>query len=481
MNNYKININSARIQEYIDSIASQRSYWIKKNIYYHQNLINFYKFNIPVNASILEIGCGNGYLLKSLKPKTGIGIDISGNMIKEAQKLQGSSRSCRYIKMDAENIKINQKFDYIILSDSLGYLSDVQKVFQEIKKVSTADTRIIINYHNFFWSPFLFLAEKLNLKMPSKKMNWLNYGDIADLLLLSNFEIIRKSSCFICPIYIPLFSNFINHYLASLPLINKLCISNFIIAKPFINNMQQNHTLTVSIIIPAKNEKGNIENAVKLIPKMSKHTEIIFIEGHSNDGTLEEIKRVCNKYSKTHDIKYFIQDGKGKGDAVRKGFGKAKGDILMILDADLTVPPKDLVKFYDAIAFGKGEFINGSRLVYPMEDEAMRTLNILANKLFSIMFTWILGQKLKDTLCGTKVLLKKHYNKIIKNRSYFGDFDPFGDFDLIFGAAKLNLKIVEIPIRYKAREYGTTNISRFKHGWLLLKMVLFSLKRIKFI
>lgn len=466
---------------YIDQIAPQRNNWIKKNIYYHQNIINFYKFNIPDGSTILEVGCGNGYLLTSLKPKSGFGIDMSEAMIKEAKKLYGKLSQYHFIKMNAENIKLKQKFDFIIFSDCLGYFSDVQKVFQEIKKVSTPDTRIIINYHNFLWSPILILAEQLKLKMPSKRLNWLNYKDITSLLDLTDFEVVKKGSRFIFPVKIPLISDFINRYIAALPLFNKICISNFIIAKPLIYNNNSKQFYTVSVVTPARNEKGNIEKAVKLIPKMGKHTEIIFVEGHSNDGTLKEIKRVCNKYINKRDVKYFIQNGKGKGDAVRKGFGEAKGDILMIFDADLTVPPIDLIKFYDAISSGKGEFINGSRLVYPMEDEAMRTLNIFGNKFFSIMFTWILGQKLKDTLCGTKVLFRKHYIKIIQNRKYFGDFDPFGDFDLIFGAIKLNLKIIEIPIRYKARKYGTTNISRFKHGWLLLKMVLFSLNKIKFI
>lgn len=474
-------MSSSNYQTYIDQVAPQRIYWIKKNHYYHQNVIDFYKFNISTESTVLEIGCGNGYLLTNLKLKSGFGIDISEEMIKEANKLYGKSSHHHFMKMNAENIKLTKKFDFIIFSDCLGYLNDVQKVFQEIKKITTSDTKIIINYHNFFWSPILFLAEKLKLKMPSKRLNWLNNNDIEGLLNLTGFEIVKKGGRFICPIYIPFLSNFINRYLAPLPLLNKLCLTNYIIAKPVGYSHEDNQNYSVSVIIPARNEKGNIEKAVKLIPKMGKHTEIIFVEGHSNDGTLEEIKRVYNKYADKRDIKYFVQNGIGKGDAVRKGFCEAKGDILMIFDADLTVPPNDLIKFYDAISSGKGEFINGSRLVYPMEDEAMRTLNIFGNKFFSIMFTWILGQKLKDTLCGTKVLFKKNYQKIQQNRCYFGDFDPFGDFDLIFGSAKLNLKIVEIPIRYKARVYGTTNISRFKHGLLLLKMVIFSLNKIKFI
>jgi glycosyltransferase involved in cell wall biosynthesis len=209
-------------------------------------------------------------------------------------------------------------------------------------------------------------------------------------------------------------------------------------------------------------------------------TEIIFVEGHSKDDTYATIESEIRKRPQV-DCKLYRQTGKGKGDAVRLGFEKANGDILMILDADLTVAPSDLPRFYEAIASGKGEFINGVRLVYPMENEAMRFFNLLGNKFFSWAFTWLLGQPTKDTLCGTKVLWRSDYARIAQNRSYFGNFDPFGDFDLLFGAAKLNLKIVEVPIRYGARRYGETNIKRWTHGWLLLRMVFFAARRIKFV
>ncbi|HVO67736.1 MAG TPA: glycosyltransferase family 2 protein, partial [Syntrophales bacterium] len=263
----------------------------------------------------------------------------------------------------------------------------------------------------------------------------------------------------------------------------KLCITNYTIAKPspLQAEEQYKNKYSVSVIIPARNESGNIENAVQRMPLMGTHTEIIFIEGNSSDDTWRRIKEVYEKYKDTYDIKIAQQDGKGKGDAVRKGFDMASGDILMILDADLTVPPEDLPKFHYAIASGKGEFINGSRLVYNMDKKAMRFLNLLGNKFFSLMFTWLLDQRFKDTLCGTKVMFKRDYEQLKVGRKFFGEFDPFGDFDLIFGASKLNLKIVEIPIRYKERTYGSTNISRFKHGLILLRMCLFAAKKIKFI
>lgn len=425
----------------------------------------------------MEIGCGTGYLLNSLKPRRGVGVDISPQMVAIARE---QNKNLEFFNADAETIDLAEKFDYILVSDTLIYFTDLQKFFSNLNKVVNAETRIIITYHNFFWAPILKIAEILKLKMPQKKLNWLNTSDIINLLNLEGYEVVKKGNRFLMPINIPFISYLINRYLAPLPLINMLCLNGHIIARK-INDSGELKPLTVSVIIPARNEKGNIEEAVIRTPQMGAHTEIIFVEGGSADDTWEEIKRISQKYQNKVNIKFFQQEGRGKGDAVRKGFAVATGDILMILDADLTVPPEDLSKFYKAIANGKGEFINGSRLVYPTEREAMRYLNMLGNKFFSLAFTWLLGQRLKDTLCGTKVLSRGNYEKIKNNRQYFGEFDPFGDFDLIFGAAKSNLKIVEIPIRYQARKYGETNISRFRHGWLLLKMVFFAMNKIKFV
>jgi glycosyltransferase involved in cell wall biosynthesis len=236
----------------------------------------------------------------------------------------------------------------------------------------------------------------------------------------------------------------------------------------------------VSVIVPARNEAGNIRRILRETPEMGGGTELIFVEGHSTDDTAGEIERAIAETPGRRAV-LLRQTGKGKGDAVRLGFAAAEGEILMILDADLTVPSETLPRFYEALRSGKGEFANGVRLVYPMEKEAMRFLNLVGNKFFSLAFSWLLGQPVKDTLCGTKALWRVDYEKIAKNRSCFGDFDPFGDFDLLFGAARLNLKIMEVPIRYRERSYGRTNISRWRHGWLLLRMVLFAVRRIKFV
>lgn len=466
--------------DFFEKSAAKRDKWKKRNKYYWKDIENFSDYLIPDYASVLEVGCGTGDLLSNLKTKNKVGIDYSPKMIEIAAK---KHPEISFFTMDAENIILEQKFDYIILSNLIGYLDDIQKVFTELKKVSHQHTKIIITYYNFLWQPILSFGELIGLRMKQPEQNWLSRADIKNLLYLAGFDTYKEGERMIFPFYIPLLSTVINKYITKFPFVRKLCLTDYVIAKPLPEIVESDwkNKYSVSVIIPARNESGNIENAILRTPKMGSHTEIVFIEGNSTDDTWEKVQEIAEKYKNTHTIKIGRQDGKGKGDAVRKGYDMATGDILMILDADLTVPPEDLPKFYNAIASGKGEFINGSRLVYNMDKEAMRFLNLLGNKFFSMMFTWLLDQRFKDTLCGTKVLFKSDYEHLKAGRKFFGDFDPFGDFDLIFGASKLNLKIVEIPIRYKERTYGETNISRFKHGLILLRMCLFASKKIKFI
>jgi ubiquinone/menaquinone biosynthesis C-methylase UbiE len=465
------------LKEYFDSIANQWDLWKERNSYYHKSVEHLFQFLITPNSSVLEIGCATGDLLQAVQPAEGVGIDISPAMIGIAQK---KYPHCTFCAMNAEELSLKRTFDYVIFSDLVGHLSDIQRAFEKARTVMTSRSRLVITYYNFMWEPILLLAEKLFLKTPQPRQNWINTNDVFNLLDLSDFEIIRNGYRLLLPKNIPVLSWFLNKYVSRLPLIRKLCVVRFIVARPRIQEMHPEH-FSVSVIIPARNERGNIEKAVQRIPAMGSKTEIIFVEGGSKDGTLEEVKRVIELYDKKRLLSYYVQDGVGKANAVRVGFAHATGDILMILDADLTVAPEDLSKFYYAIATNHGEFVNGSRLVYPMEKQAMRFLNLLGNKFFSMMFTYLLDQKFKDTLCGTKVLFKADYEKIAANRSYFGEFDPFGDFDLIFGAAKQNMKIVEMPIRYADRTYGETNIHRWRHGVLLLKMVIVAARRLKFV
>ena len=434
----------------------------------------YFSFFIPSGSRVLELGCGTGELLNALNPSYGVGVDFSEKMIDLAKK---SFPDLHFFVGDVKQFSIDGQFDYIIMSDLLSSLTDVQKTISTLHRISSPQTRIIISNYNYLWEPILRFGELFGMKAKQPLMNWLSSKDIENLLSLEGYEIIKEERKILFPKYIPRLSTLINCLIANLPLIQKLCLVNFLIIR---DNKLTETEHSVSIIIPARNEKENIENAILRTPAFGKSQEFIFVEGGSKDVTFEEILRVKEKYA-GYQITALKQSGTGKGNAVREAFEKATGDVLMILDADLTMPPEDLPKYYEALKRNRCEFVNGCRLVYPMKEQAMRVLNIIANRLFGIIFTFLLGQHVKDTLCGTKVLYKKDYELIKKNRGYFGDFDPFGDFDLLFGASKLNLKIVEMPIRYKDREYGETQISRFSHGWLLLKMSCFAAKKIKFI
>lgn len=459
---------------YYQKLAPKRLKWKKRNRYYHQLLEKYFRFLVPENSKVLEVGCGTGDLLHAVNPAEGVGVDFSPEMTAIASERYPQ---LTFHTQDAESLAIDEPFDYVILSDLLGSLWDIQKAVASLRSVTGPGSRLIISHYNFLWEPALRFLEFAGLKAKQPNQSWLSMKEIKKLLELEGFECYKSFRKILLPLRIPLVAPFFNKFLANLPLLNHLCLVNFIIAR---RNEERTGDLSVSIIVPARNEKGNIENAILRTPQFGTWQEFIFVEGHSGDGTWEEMLRVKEKYPEIR-IKTAIQPGKGKGDAVRLGFGMAEGDILMILDADLTTPPEDMPKFYEALRRNRGEFINGSRLVYPMEDEAMRLLNLLGNKFFSLFFSYLLDQPVKDTLCGTKVLRKADYEKIKENRKYFGDFDPFGDFDLLFGASKLNMKITEIPVRYRNREYGSTQISRFRHGWLLMRMSLFAAVKIKFL
>jgi ubiquinone/menaquinone biosynthesis C-methylase UbiE len=462
------------VRRRFDHLAKDRVFWREKNRYYYADQEMYFRFLIPEGQSVLELGCATGDLLAALSPSRGVGIDISPKMIERARE---KYPALEFREGDIEDLEdLGETFDFIVMSDVIGHLQDIEETLRNVRRFCNSKSRLIISYYNFLWEPILKLGELVRLKMPQKHQNWLSAADIANLLSLADFDVVKTEYRMLIPKRIPYLSDFVNRYFAHLPGIRKVCLCCYLVARPI--NLTERKERSVSVVIPCRNEKGNIENAINRTPTFGRDQEFIFVDGHSTDGTADEIQRVIEAYPEKN-ITFLVQDGTGKGDAVRKGFANASGDILMILDADLTMPPEDLPKFYDAIVSGKGEFINGCRLVYPMEKQAMRLLNLFGNKFFSLAFTWLLNQRIKDTLCGTKVLFKEDYERLVANRHYFGEFDPFGDFDLLFGAAKLNLKIVEVPIRYRERTYGATNISRFRHGWLLLKMTIFAFKKIK--
>ncbi|MGE0470216.1 MAG: glycosyltransferase [Nitrospira sp.] len=444
--------------------------------YYRNRLKITYRNLIPVGARVLEVGCARGDLLSALKPSEGVGVDFCPEALERARTAHSQ---LEFILADAHELNLGARtFDYIVVSELVNDLWDVQAMLAQLQPYCVRHTRLIFNFYSHMWNIPLHIAQKLGVATPNLPQNWLTRHDMANLLEISGFQPLRVWEEVIAPLPVPFLSNFANRYLAKISPFRFLAMANFMLARPLNKRIPNNPT--VSVVVAARNESGHIEELIARIPEMGGETEIIFVEGNSTDDTYATIERSLAAHPE-RNCKLLKQPGKGKGDAVRAGFDIAMGDILMILDADITVPPEDLPRFYDLIANGSSEFVNGVRLVYPMEDDAMRFANLIGNKFFSWAFSWLLGQPIRDTLCGTKVLWRSDYQRIAENRTYFGDFDPFGDFDLLFGAARRNLKIMEVPVRYRARRYGETNISRWRHGWILLRMVVFAARRIKFI
>ncbi len=474
INHKTINDLRHKIQDKNDALAAKRINWIKRNRYFYDLFIKSLKYIVKKNARVLHVRCSVGYILNALDPDYGVGTDSSNKQIIEAQ---AAYPELKFLHCNEEDISIEEKFDYIIISH-VEDIVDVKAVLDSIKKCSTRETRIIIVSYNYLWQPLIRLTEILHLRYPQALHNWWNIDDLNSIVKLSNYEVIKNEKLVLCPYYIPLLSWVINKFIARIPLIRNLPLINLTTARPLFDD---NKDYSVSVIIPCKNEEGNIEDAVKRIPQLGSGTEIIFCDDCSTDGTVAKVEEMIEKFP---DKKIKLVEGPGicKSENVWVGFDAAESDILMILDADLTVLPEELIYFYEAIVNNHGEFINGSRLIYPMTDNAMRLFNIMGNKFFSILFSYILDIKIKDTLCGTKVMWRKDYlDKIKPHRGSWMIKDKWGDYELIFGASKSQLKIIDLPVHYVDRTYGETKMTnRIKNGWTMLKMSLIALFKIKF-
>ena len=366
----------------------------------------------------------------------------------------------------------------VVLDGALNRIDDVYLGMANVAARWSDHTRLVNVSYNRLWRPLVRGARSLG--GAGAKENWIPPAELDNLLEQSGFEVIERRTAVLVPIPIPVLARLLNRWLAPLPVLRLFCVFNIVVARP--REARRTANPKVSVVIAARNEAGNIAPLMKRLPQLSPQQEVVFVEGGSTDDTWGEIQRAVAEQHPTNTVvKALKQTGKGKGDAVRLGFAEATGDILIILDADLSVPPEELPRFIDLLRSNSCEFANGSRLVYPMEQQAMQFLNLIGNRLFGVVFSFLLGQPVRDTLCGTKALWAADYRRIAAQRSHFGDFDPFGDFDLLFGAARLHLRIRDVPVHYKERVYGSTNISRFRHGALLLRMTLVAARKLRFV
>jgi SAM-dependent methyltransferase len=467
------------LREHFDWVADHDAHARREQQGFHDQLLRQHRYHIPEGERVLEWGCGAGDLLAGLRPSYGLGLDLSPRMLAHAQERHGTVPGLSFRAGDIQREVVGEKFDHIVLNYLIGYLPDVQQALANIQSAAHERTRLHLTTLNTPWQFVLRLCTKLGLVMPQPASNWLSLDDLVNLLELAGWEVVRKETLQLLPVQIPLLAGFCNRFLVRLPLIRQFGVTVWLTARPR-RACPVPGDISCSVIVPARNESGNIRAALDRIPVLGRQTEVILVEGHSRDDTWAVIQRETADYRGPHQVRCLQQPGKGKWDAVHAGFAAARGTVLVIQDADLTAPPEDLAKFYEALASGGAEFVNGSRLVYPMEKRAMRFLNLLGNKFFATALSFVLGQSVKDSLCGTKMLLRSDYERLLQRITVLGDFDPFGDFNLLFGAALLNLRIRDLPVRYKDRTYGETNISRFSHGWLLLKMTWFGLWNVKF-
>ena len=446
---------------------------------------------IPPGASLLEAGCGQGDLLAALPNAVRKGIDFLPEMVETARARHpgilfevDDATAPKPLPVPGTSAAVGGAaipgtWDAIVCDRLCHSVLDIRALLAGLRRRLAPGGRIYLTAFNYLWEVPARLAELSGWKQPAPTSNWLSDSDFKNLFDVTGLEVVRHEDRLLLPIDLP-GASLLNRYLVRVPAFTRLSLYRIYVLRDRGAPPAQRRA-SVSIVVPTRNEAGNVQAAIDRTPVMGSGTELIFVEGGSSDGTWKTIQDSLARYDGPLTLRAFQQTGKGKGDAVRLGFAQATGDLLMILDADLTVPPEDLPEFYDVAVRGHADFVQGTRLVYPMEPGAMRFFNKMGNVAFSQLFSYLLQQPIKDTLCGTKVLWRADYERIAAARHYFGDFDPFGDFDLIFGAARLNLKIAEIPVRYRDRTYGETNISRWKHGWLLLRMSGVAARKLKFV
>lgn len=453
--------------------------------YFYGYLTRVLRVRVPPGQRVLDLGCGSGHTLAALRPSRGVGIDVSGRAVSRARQLH-QGENLHFFEGDASDAEllaeVGGPFDVILLINVVTHLTDVQTALERLQPLCHSRTRLLVYSYSRLWQPLLKLAEWTGLKFRQPPEAWLPPEEVRNMLGLAGYEVVRHDRQIVCPAHVPLLADLLNRYLGHLPLLDGLSLMYGLIARPSPALLPGAHASrpSTSVVIPCRNEAGHIPSLVARLPDLGPNSEFLFVEGGSGDDTEAAIRRAIDE-NPHRPFRLLKQEGRGKGDAVRLGFVQARGEVVLILDSDMGVAPEDVPKFVRALVLGKGELVNGSRLVYPMEGRAMRFLNLLANKLFAILFSWLLGQQVRDTLCGTKALYREDYERIAANRSYFGDFDPFGDFDLLFGASRLNLKVVDLAVRYHERSYGETNISRFRHGVLLLRMSSFAARKLKFL
>jgi ubiquinone/menaquinone biosynthesis C-methylase UbiE len=451
---------------YFDPMADNWELYRERNGYYHRTLRALFRTYVPAGLSVLELGCATGDLLAAVGPARGLGVDLSRRMVEKARR---KYPDLQFVEADATFFDTTERFDRILINNVLEYVEDIQSLLRNCRRLLTPRGRVLISSLNPMWTPLMRLGERRRLCTPDTRRNFVTGRDAANLLGLNGFEIVKLTRRILFPKKIPLFTSLVNLVAAQTPVVRRLCLAEFVVARP---SGASTGDRSVSVVVPCYNESGNIEECVRRVPRMGSHTEVIVVDDGSRDGTADLVKPKLNPAVEVRCIAY--QPNRGKLNAVRTGFAAARGDILMILDADMTVPPEDLPSFYHPLCEGLADFVNGTRLIYPMATGAMKLQNFVGNKMFGVLVSWLTGIHLSDTLCGTKAFFREDY------RHFSMGYDPWGDFDYLFGAAQLSSKVLEVPVHYQERRAGQSKMKALHHTWALLKACWAGFWRVKY-
>lgn len=461
-------VSKSVIKEYFERVAPDWERWQKRNRFYHKTISNLLQGMIPPGSTVLELGSGVGDLLASLKPSSGMGFNVAPALtVRALQK----HPQLEFYTIDVDSVSLPRPFEpqYIVMTNMLDYVHDVWDMMDSLKPAIREHTLLVISTNNPLWAPLLRLASKLGLRFPESPRNFITNKDICSVLHLQGFDIVEEGLTLPVPKRIPIIGTLINAIVPEVPVLRFVSSLQYIAARPRIPRPP----LSCSVVIPCHNEADNIQECLRRVPNFGAWTEIVVVDDGSTDETCQRVKEMMATDSRVRLV--VLEKNQGKANAVRAGFQAANGDVLMILDADMAVTPEELAKFLTPLQEGTADFVNGTRLIYPMQGKAMRVANFLGNKGFCFLASKVIRQRVSDTLCGTKAFLKRDFV-----RMPLGGAERWGDFDLLFGAARLKLRILEIPVHYTERRARKSKMRVMIDGWYFLWACLSGWRNLRF-
>ncbi len=445
---------------HFDSIAQRWDFWRDKNRYYHDSLAEFVRGVGPPDGNVLEVGAGTGDLLASVPAAHAVGLNLS-KRLNELASAKHPLLDLRTFEIDHISLPDGFTADHVVMVNMLDHVHDIWELVESLQPHLGEHSLLLLTTTNPLWAPVMRLGGRLGWRVPDSPRNYLTSRDIASVLALQGIDVVESGFLLPAPKRVPVVADLLNLIVPDVPVLRYASSVQYLAAR--VRCVRR--PLSVSVVIPCHNEEGNIAECIARTPDFGRSTEVVVVDDGSRDETRAVVRSVMQRDPRVRLVAY--DTNHGKANAVRAGFDAATGDVLMILDADMTVAPEDLPKFLKPLQDGTADFVNGTRLVYPMAGQAMPLANFLGNKAFCFLTSWALRQRVSDTLCGTKALFRADYEKL----PIVGK-DRWGDFDLLFGAARSRLRILEIPVHYGDRKSGDSKMNVRRDGWLFLKACL---------